>query len=99
MRRLKEITVALGCAVMQAAASPLWAQCAMCRESLKSGGTREMITGYMYSTLLLTTMPILIVSTFGFLFYRAYRHQQRLTVGAIDAPAGGDNVAEGPPVL
>lgn len=87
MTRLSGVLAGIAAVAVQAAASPLWAQCAMCRESLKSGGSREMITGYMYSTLLLTTVPFLILTTFGILFYRAYRQQQRLAGGLSAMPA------------
>lgn len=60
------------------AASPAAAQCVLCRESLKSGGSDELITGFMFSTLLLTAVPVSILSVFSYLIYRAAKRQAAL---------------------
>ncbi len=62
---------------------PAFAQCIMCRESLKSGGSDDLIRGFMFSTLLLTSVPLLIASAFAFAFYRAAQQRARQAASAV----------------
>lgn len=50
-----------------------WAQCALCRESLKSGGSAGLIQGFYWSVVLLLTVPALILTTLGWLLYRGHK--------------------------
>ncbi len=70
-------------------ARPVLAQCIMCRESLKSGGSDDLIRGFMVSTVLLTSVPLLIISGFAFAFYRAAQQRARQAASAIPE-AGSD---------
>lgn len=88
-------TAALVAAWLMLAAMPAGAQCIMCRESLASGGSKELITGFIFSTLLLTAVPVALLSTFAFVVYRSVKRQ-----AAIEAALGFEGAGEpaiGPP--
>ena len=53
----------------------LWAQgCAMCRAALESSAEgRSIAAGLARGILLLLVLPYGLLTTFGFLIYRAYR--------------------------
>ncbi len=71
-------------------ARPVLAQCIMCRESLKSGGSDDLILGFMFSTVLLTSVPLLIISGFAFAFYRAAQQRARQATSSIPESGADD---------
>lgn len=74
---------------------PASAQCVLCRESLKSGGSRELITGFIFSTLLLTAVPVTLLSIFVFVIYRSVKRQAEMEA-ALGFEAAGERPAEPP---
>jgi len=52
------------------------AQCAMCKATVQSSGSANLMAGLRSGILLLRVMPYLIVGTIAFAIYRAYRAQR-----------------------
>lgn len=57
-------------------ADSTFAQCALCKESLKSGGTDGLIRGFAWSIVLLISTPILLVGAITTGIVRSMRRQR-----------------------
>jgi len=73
MRSFFRSPVLIALVIWLCAEGGAWAQCALCRESLKSGGSSGLIQGFYWSIVLLLTVPALILTTLGWLLYRGHK--------------------------
>jgi hypothetical protein len=55
----------------------IWAQCALCKQALASGGQEGLIVGFKWSIVLLVSMPLVLVMGIGGMLVRSHRTRTR----------------------
>jgi len=75
MRRALGLVTAVAVALSFAPIS-VFAQCALCREALTSGGNAGLIKGFYWSIVLIAGIPLVIMAVVAVVAWRSWRSRQ-----------------------